>query len=216
MQVPRLEDLIRQYSARRDELDRQGAYFLGDITQEEAERFSKTLLVMSIDRQADPSRPIVIYINSGGGSVGAGFAIMEMIQKVRRDYHVTINTVITGYAYSMGAIIFQAGEKRSMGYFSTMMLHGGSWVLSGEDEKIFKDYMKLAEQYREMMGRLFAERTGLHISRWWTKFIYSGHDRFLSAQECLKLNLTDEVSDLAIRPPVPAADSDVELRWRKH
>lgn len=211
MQVTRLEELLADYSARRKELDRQGAYFLGDINEEEAERFSKSLLLMAIDRQGNPTLPITVYVNSGGGSFGAGIAIMEMMYKVKRDYGVVVNTVVTGYAYSMGAIILQAGDKRSMGEFSTLMLHGGSWVLSGEDEKIFKDYHKLAEHYRSIVGQLFARRTGRHTARWWERYIYSGRDKFLTARECLALGLVDEISqpvDPTLRKASLAADVD--------
>ena len=188
-----LEDLLAAYNARKQELDRQGVYFVGSITDDEAERFSKALLLMSIARQGNPSLPITLYINSGGGSVGAGMAMMQMIEEVRRLYGVMIHTVITGYAYSMGAIVFQAGDQRTMGRYSTMMLHSSSWILSGEDEKIFEDYAKLAQQYRRLVAELFARRTGLHTARWWERYIYSGHDRFLGAAECLKLRLVDKV-----------------------
>ncbi len=194
MQAIRLEDLVSDYNARRRELDRQGAYFLGDINEEEAERFSKAILLMSIERQGNPNLPLTVYVNSGGGSFGAGLAMMEMMYKVKRDYGVVVNTVVTGYAYSMGAIVLQAGDKRSMGEFSTLMLHGGSWVLSGEDEKIFKDYYKLAEHYKGIVGELFARRCGKHSPKWWQRFIYSGHDKFLTARECLALGLVDEIS----------------------
>jgi ATP-dependent protease ClpP protease subunit len=194
MQTVRLEELLADYSARRRELDRQGAYFLGAITEEEAERFSKSILLMSLERAGSRGAPITVFINSGGGSFGAGLAIMEMIYKVKRDQGVTVNTVVTGYAYSMGAIILQAGDRRTMGEFSTLMLHGGSWVLSGEDEKIFKDYHKLASHYKDTVGRLFAQRTGKHTPKWWERYIYSGRDKFLCAKECLDLGLVDEVS----------------------
>jgi ATP-dependent Clp endopeptidase proteolytic subunit ClpP len=198
---PRIEDLIAAHQARRQELDRQGVYFLGPITEEEAERCSKALLLMSIERQRNPATPLTLYINSGGGSVGAGFAVMQTMDEVRRLYEVKINTVITGYAYSMGAIVFQAGDRRTMGRYSTMMLHSSSWIITGEDEKIFEDYAKLAEHYRALVADLFARRSGLHTRRWWERYIYSGRDRFLSAAECLKLRLVDEVPGLNVPPP---------------
>jgi ATP-dependent Clp protease, protease subunit len=197
----RLEDLLADYQARKLQLDAHGVYFLGTISDEEAERFCKTLLLMSIERQNNSSRPITLYINSGGGSVPAGLAIMQMMDEMRRLYNVKINTVITGYAYSMGAIVFQAGDRRTMGIYSTMMLHSSMWTLSGEDEKIFEDYAKLAEHNRHIVAELFHRRTGLHTTRWWEKYIYSGHDRFLSAAECLKLQLVDEVPGLNVPPP---------------
>lgn len=156
---------------------------------------------MSIDRQYNKNQPLTVYINSGGGSVGAGLAMMQMMDEVRRRYAVKINTVITGYAYSMGAIVFQAGDHRIMGVYSTMMLHSSSWMLSGEDEKIFEDYAKLAQHYRRTVAELFAKRTGNRTARWWENYIYSGRDRFLSAAECLKLGLVDEVPGLNAPAP---------------
>lgn len=216
MQDIKLEDLVGSYVARRQELDAQGAYFLGEINEEEAERFSKTLLIMAISRHGNPNAPITVFINSGGGSVGAGLAMMEMMYKVKRDFGVVVNTVVTGYAYSMGAIILQAGDKRSMGQFSTLMLHGGSWVLSGEDEKIFKDYHKLAEHYRQIVGELFAERSGRHNAKWWERFIYSGHDKFLTPRECLALGLVDEIFEPVNLEVVEEPASAPQVRSEYH
>ncbi len=196
-----LEDLLAGYQARKQALDKQGVYFIGDITDQAAEEFSKALLLMSIERQYNRARPITLYINSGGGSVGAGLAMMQMMDEVRRLYGVKLDTVITGYAYSMGAIVFQAGDHRTMGIYSTMMLHSSSWMLSGEDEKVFEDYAKLAEHNRRIVANLFARRSGLHTPKWWERFIYSGRDRFLSAAECLKLQLVDEVPGLNAPAP---------------
>lgn len=193
MDVPRLDELVQAYAARREALDKYGVYFLRDIDDQEAERFAKSLYVMAAERKGFPNATLTVYINSGGGAVGAGFAMMEMMYKVKRDFGVKINTVVTGYAYSMGAIVFQAGDHRSMGHFSTLMLHGGVWLVTGEDQKVFKDYEKLASRYRQVVSELFAKRTGKHTARWWTKFIYAGRDRFLSPKECLELGLTDEI-----------------------
>ena len=192
-QLPRIEELIQEHAARRAELDAHGVYFLREITDELAEQFSKAILVMSAQRANRPDSPITLYINSGGGSVGAGIAVIEMIERMRQVYKVTINTVVTGYAYSMGAIIVQSGNNRAMGELSTMMLHSGSWVLTGDADKIFHDYQKLATHYEHVISELFARRTGKHNADWWRDYIYSGHERFLSAQECIELGLVDEI-----------------------
>lgn len=197
MDVPHLEDILRQYAGRRADLDRSGAYFLGAIDEAEAERCCKALLLMAIDRRENGAldRPLTLYINSAGGAVGAGLAIIEMVARVRRDYGVTVNTAITGYAYSMGAIIFQCGQSRSLGRYSTMMLHSARWTLSGEEERIFRDYLKLAQHYQLLIGSLFARRTGRHDADWWADFVYSGGDKLLSAAECQALGLVDEIID---------------------
>ena len=203
-QIPRLDELVAEHNNRQVLLDRFGVYFIRDINDQEAERFAKSLLIMGTGLKSYPGRRITVFINSGGGSVGAGFAMMEAIYKVKRDFGVPVDTVILGYAYSMGAIISQAGDKRLMGFFSTMMLHGGTWTIVGEDQRIFGDYQKLATLYQTKIGELFARRTGLHTPRWWTRFIYSGRDRFLSPSECMKLGLVDEVCsfDECYTPPL--------------
>jgi ATP-dependent Clp endopeptidase proteolytic subunit ClpP len=188
-----LDNLLRGYAERRAELDRAGVYFVSDINDAEAERFSKSVLLMAIERRNRRDLPLTVYINSGGGSVGAGMAMIEMMARVRRQYGLVIHTCVTGYAYSMGAILLQAGDRRIMGEFSTLMVHGTQWLLAGEDEKVFKDYYKLATHYQDVIGSLFAQRTGQHDASWWRDYIYSGRDKFLSPQECLDLHLIDEV-----------------------
>jgi ATP-dependent Clp endopeptidase proteolytic subunit ClpP len=207
-QVPDLDEVIRNQQARREMLDRFGVYFLRDIHDQEAERFCKSILLMAGMRKNTQSRDLTIYINSGGGSVGAGFAMMEILYKVKRDFGARIITIITGYAYSMGAILFQAGDHRVMGRLSTLMLHSPSWMISGEDHRIFQDYEKLSGQYKSVIGELFAWRTGRYDAPWWRKFIYSGRDRFLSPKECLKLGLVDEIS--LIDDSYPALDAKTE------
>ena len=78
-QVPNLEEIIRNEQARREMLDRVGVYFLRDIHDQEAERFCKSILLMAGMRRNTQTKDLTIYINSGGGSVGAGFAMMEML-----------------------------------------------------------------------------------------------------------------------------------------
>lgn len=184
-------------------LEVNGIIFLGGITDEAAEEFSKALVRMSVERTRHPDKPITVYINSGGGSVGAGLAMMQMIYRMRTLYGVTINTVVTGYAYSMGAIVFQAGDRRQVGSFSTLMLHQPQWFLSGSDQQIFSDYATLARHYKNVVSNIFAQRSGKHSAKWWEDFIYSGRDRFLTAQECLDLGLADDIYGLQLTTPPP-------------
>ena len=195
--------LIENNLERQRYLEANGIYFLGDITYESAEKMGQGLASMSVEREGQADKPITIYINSGGGSVGAGLAMMQMIYRMRTLYNVTINTVVTGYAYSMGAIVFQAGDKREMGSFSTLMLHSPQWFLSGDDQQIFSDYATLSRHYKSIVANIFAQRTGKHSAQWWESFIYSGRDRFLTAEECLSLGLADEIYGLQLTTPPP-------------
>lgn len=55
----------------------------------------------------DPTRDIIMYINSPGGSVTAGMAIFDTMRHVRPD----VATVCVGLAASMGAFLLAAGTK---------------------------------------------------------------------------------------------------------
>lgn len=200
MVAPRLEDLLRDQAMRRAEVDAAGAYFVGGIDDQTAEIFNRTILVMAVARAGRTDRPITVYVNSPGGAVGSGFSMMEMTYHMKREYGVRVNMHVTGAAYSMAAVLVQAGDHRSMGPLSTMMLHSSSWVLSGEDETIFRDYQKLSEHYQNVTSQIFAKRTGQKDARWWRRFIYSGRDRFLGAEECLELGLVDEITQVAESP----------------
>lgn len=170
------------------------AYFLfKNIDDAEAEQFCAGVWNAANALVQLPQSRLAVFINSAGGSVGAGFAMIEMMYKVKRELGIALDTVILGQAYSMGATVFQAGDVRRMGYFSTMMLHSGAWQVAGKDTEVFRDTKKLADLYQRMIGELFCRRTGQRSPEWWARFIYSGRERYLSAKECLKLGLVDEV-----------------------
>jgi ATP-dependent Clp endopeptidase proteolytic subunit ClpP len=207
MAIIDLEQLLRTALAQQRELEEEGVLFLGDIDDAAAEHFSRQLLTLAVRHSnAGTDQPITVYINSGGGSVGAGLAMMEMIYKMRDQYKVTVNTIVTGFAYSMGAIVFQAGNTRLMGTYSTLMLHSPQWYLSGSDQKIFNDYARLANHYKNLVANLFACRSGKHDVAWWEDYIYSGRDRFLTALECIDLGLCDTLYGTALPCPPPAID----------
>jgi len=55
----------------------------------------------------DPDRDIVMYINSPGGSITAGFAIYDTMQFIKPD----VQTYCIGQAASIAAVLLAAGSK---------------------------------------------------------------------------------------------------------
>ena len=149
---------------RRQALDRLATYFIGDLTQEEAE----TLLEDHVDHRPEPDRHRAARGQGdyhlpqlhSAATLAAGFAVMEMVYRLRREYQIPVTMIVTGVAYSMAAVVLQAASHRVMGELSTLMLHSPSWVLTGKDAQIFQDYERLAGNYRQMIGRIFTRRTG--------------------------------------------------------
>jgi len=211
MYVPDLGALLHEAQSRRLALEATGVYFISEIDPPHAEDLFRSLLLMALPRKGERDQPITLYINSGGGSLGDGLAMMEFINRMRREHGVRIDTAVLGYAYSMGAVVLQAGDHRTIGRFGTLMLHSTSWIISGDDERIFKDFQRLASHYQETVAQLFAARTGTRDPGWWRRFIWSGRDRFLGPQECLDLGLVDEIVEPVLAdgtalhvPPTPA------------
>ena len=76
----------------------------GEITDESAALVTAQLLLLEAQ---DPEKDISLYINSPGGSVTAGMAILDTMEHIRCD----VSTIAMGLAASMGAVLLAAGTK---------------------------------------------------------------------------------------------------------
>ncbi|MEF9950275.1 MAG: ATP-dependent Clp protease proteolytic subunit, partial [Mucinivorans sp.] len=83
--------------------------FLGVPVSDDAANIIQAQLLFL--ESADPSRDITLYVNTPGGSVSAGLGIYDTMQLIECD----VQTICTGMAASMGAILLTAGTagKRS-------------------------------------------------------------------------------------------------------
>lgn len=66
-------------------------------------------------------KPILLYVNSNGGSVDAGFQLIDVIQNSKTP----VFTVNTGYQYSMGFLIGLAGHRRYATPNAKFLMHDG-------------------------------------------------------------------------------------------
>lgn len=135
--------------------------------------------------------PIVIVINSGGGSVTAGLAIWDQLA----GCGCQIITVVTGLAASMGAVLMLAGSpgKRFANRNARIMVHqpaihgyveGQTTDLEIQADEIWKT--------RKHLVKLMYERTGIDHK---TLDEMIDRDKWLTAEEALELNLIDEIVD---------------------
>lgn len=92
---------------------------------------------LDLGKPIEERRPIMIYMNSKGGSVTAGFAIIDAIIHSKTPVY----TVNLAECYSMGFLIFIAGEKRYAMPSSTYLLHDGSSIAYDSVGKL-KDRME--------------------------------------------------------------------------
>lgn len=136
---------------------------------------------------ADPSKDIVMYINSPGGSVYAGLGIYDTMQYVRPD----IATICTGLAASMGAVLLAAGQekKRAALPHSRIMIHqplGGSQGQASDMEISLKQILELKKDLYSILAK-HSGKTYNQIEK------DSDRDYWMKADAAKKYGLVDEV-----------------------
>lgn len=137
----------------------------------------------------DPGEPIVIRINSPGGDVLDGFALLDTILRLRRNgHHVTTHGL--GMIASMATVLMQAGDERVLDKNAWFMIHEVSAGVRGKSSEM-EDELKFVKKLQDRLLDILAERSTLtkaQIKRRWTK-----KDDWMSADEALKLGFVDRV-----------------------
>ncbi len=163
--------------------------FLG----EEVNQATASLVVaqMLFLESEDPDKEIHLYINSPGGSITDGMAIVDTMNYVK----CPVSTNCIGMAASMGAVLLACGTKgkRYATPNAEIMIHQPliSGGLSGQatEIKIHADHMI---KTREKLNRILSDRTGQPLERINQD---TERDNFMTAQEALAYGLIDGVLD---------------------
>ncbi len=135
----------------------------------------------------DPTKDIIFYINSPGGSVYDGLAIYDTMQYVKCD----VSTVGIGLQASMGAFLLSSGAKgkRLITPHSKVMIHQPS---SGTQGRVSDMEIDLRESLRvkKQLNEILARNTGQKISR-----IENDVERdfWMSAEEAKTYGLVDSI-----------------------
>ena len=135
----------------------------------------------------DPKKDINLYINSPGGSVTAGLAIMDCMKVISCD----VKTYCVGQAASMGAVLLSAGTKGKRFALpnARVMIHqpsGGSEGTAADIDIQAREILKI----RTTLNSILAENTGNSIK----KIAHdTERDYFMSAQEALEYGIIDSI-----------------------
>jgi ATP-dependent Clp protease protease subunit len=148
----------------------------------------------------DPERDISIYINSPGGSITSGLAILDTMRFVRPD----IVTFCVGQAASMAAVLLAAGTrgKRFSLPNSRIMIHQPSMQgLAGQAADI-DIYAKEILRMRETLNNILSEFTGQPVER-----IARDVDRdyIMSPDQGVDYGMIDKVVTSRDLTPVPVS-----------
>ena len=146
----------------------------------------------------DPEKDVMLYINSPGGHVTAGFAIYDTMQHVRCD----VATICMGQASSMGSFLLAAGAKgkRSALPNARIMIHQPLAGFQGQATEIEIHARELLKT-RENLNRILAKHTGQPIEKIQQD---TERDYFMSAEAAKEYGVIDEV--FSRKKPEPAKD----------
>lgn len=158
------------------------------ITGHIEDAMANTVIAQLLFLQAeDPKADIHLYINSPGGSVTAGLAILDTMAHIKPD----VSTICVGLAASMASILLSAGAKNKRYALpnSEVMIHqpwGGVQGQAADIEITAKHIL----QTRDRLNKILAKNTNKKLAQ-----VEKDVDRdfFMTAQEAQKYGIVDKV-----------------------
>ena len=135
-----------------------------------------------------PMPSLKLVISSPGGYVVYGMTIMSYIEDLK-DMGVLVTTVCN-FAYSMGFMIFMAGDLRYFANekFSRVLHHQCSGVAQGRLTDMENDY-KIAKEDERIMNEYIAERSKLTLE---IQEAHKHEDWVIRYDEAVELGLVNE------------------------
>lgn len=135
----------------------------------------------------DNKKDISLYINSPGGSVSAGLAIIDTMNFIKSD----VSTICVGIAASMGALILSAGEKGKRFTLpnSEVMIHQVIGGAEGQASDIAITAKHILRS-KDTLNKILAKNTGKKFEE-----VEKDADRdyWMSADEAKKYGIIDQI-----------------------
>ncbi len=159
-------------------------FLTGGIDDDTANLIIAQLLFLEAE---DPKKDIFLYVNSPGGSVTAGLAILDTMNHVKP----AVGTVCVGMAASAAAVILAAGEKGKRFALpnAEVMIHqpwGGAQGQATDIEITAKHILAT----RDRLNKILAKTTGQTVEKI-EKDVE--RDYFMTADEAKKYGVVDTV-----------------------
>ncbi|APX72335.1 ATP-dependent Clp endopeptidase proteolytic subunit ClpP [Companilactobacillus allii] len=156
----------------------------GEVNSQMANTVIAELLFL--DAQ-DSEKDISMYINSPGGSVTDGLAIVDTMNFVKSD----VTTIATGLAASMGSVILSSGTKGKRFALpnSTILIHqplGGAQGQQTEIEIAAQEILKT----RKRLNHMLADNSGQSFEKLQKD---TDRDNYMTSQEAKDYGLIDEI-----------------------
>lgn len=173
----------------------------GDIADEKW--YEEDVTPLEIDKQIKKlsnCSHIDVRVNSYGGSVPAGLAIVAMLKRVK----ATTTAYIDGIGASMGSVIPMACDKVVMAENAMLMVHKPLTIAMGNAED-FKKEIEILDKCEEQLVQIYMKRfkgTEEEMRELLAK------ETWFSAKDALEVGLCDEVEETV---PMVASDKGIDV-----
>lgn len=158
------------------------------------------------DAKAKGYEKVNLKINSPGGSVIEGIAIMS--QMVSEE--IIIVGVVEGVAASMASAMLQGCHRRKMVKGTRMMIHqaaSGTWGSAN----YLRDHADLMDSFNKTLAEIYSRKTKRE-SKWILEnWMAEGRDTWFTAEDALKEGLIDEIIEGKVKPMEKAQASLIEM-----
>ena len=134
-------------------------------------------------KKIEDRKPILIYINTGGGDVFTGLNLCDVIKYSKTPIH----GVILAYAYSMGGVIFLSTHKKYMFPNSSVLIHDGSTTLSGSSGKV-KDLQKFYSKVDDRLKHAIIDNCNITSEEYDDN---ADREQYMLADECKEKGICD-------------------------
>ena len=156
----------------------------GEIDDDVANIIIAQLLFLQSE---DPKKDISLYINSPGGYIHSGLAIIDTMNHIKPE----VSTVCVGMAASMGAMILSCGAKgkRFVLPNAEVMIHQPLGGAQGQASDIEINARHIIKS-REILNKMLAKNTGQPLEK-----VAKDVDRnyYMSAEEAKKYGIIDKI-----------------------
>ena len=159
-------------------------FLTGQVNDEVASLICAQLLFLEAE---NPKKEISFYINSPGGVVTSGLAILDTMNYIK----CPVSTLVMGQAASMGSLLLTCGEKgrRFALPNARVMIHQPSGGFQGQATDM-EIHVREILSIKKRLNQIYVEQTGQSLK---TIEQAMERDNFMTAEEAKKFGLIDEI-----------------------
>lgn len=163
-------------------------YVNGPVDDNMASVVSAQLLFLEAE---NPEKDIYMYINSPGGVVTSGLAVIDTMNFIQPD----VSTIVMGQACSMGSLFMTMGQKGKRFALpnSRIMIHQPSGGAQGQATDIGIQYQEIS-RLKKMLTQMYVDNNNNpEVNTFDVLHAKMERDCFMSPQEAIDLGILDGI-----------------------